>query len=222
MFLNGLFLFTVWLILLIVCTELQIIKIHFVHLIHRINSFHFVVFFSQDLRVKLEHEREKRWVGTFSLFLQLSVLSLISFLSSYPSSRYAISKISLHGEEQKTRQAAQKSQNVPIKVFWHLDGAFHTHSGTDGGRGKRRWSQVFELNGTPNINFQCPVGHSYTHTQNMSFFPSQDCQMPTPYKPNVLVRYSWKYSIFPHIKPMCLHRKSLWFWQSFVYCKKVN
>lgn len=38
---------------------------------------------------------------------------------------------------------------------------------------------MFELNGTPNINFQCPVGHSYAHTQNMSFFPSQDCQMPT-------------------------------------------
>ncbi len=91
----------------------------FVYLIRRMNSFHFVVFFSQDLRVKLEHEREKRWVGTFSLFLQLSVLSLISFLSSYPSSRYAISKISRHGEERKICQAAQKNRNVPLKVFWH-------------------------------------------------------------------------------------------------------
>lgn len=154
----------------------------FVYLIRQMNEFDFVVFFSQDLRVKLEHEREKRWVGTFSLFLQLSVLSLISFLSSYPSSRYAISKISHHREERKICQAAQKNRNVPLKVFWHLDAALCTHtlwySLADGERGKKGLSQVFELNGTPNINFQCPVGHPYSHTQNMSFFPSQD-QMPT-------------------------------------------
>ncbi len=97
------------------------------------------------------------------------------------------------------------------------------YSLADGDRGKRGLSQVFELNGTPNIHFQCPVGHPYSHTQNMSFFPIS--------RPNanmwVFAKYihmcfsklalikiwyfpSYQASVFSHIKPVFLHMNNVW------------